>query len=321
MNVCITHPIPGSGPEILRRQGFHVTVLEQDTPYTKSELLALVQHEQYDAVLSLLTDPIDGEVIGALGAQCKIIANYAVGFDNIDIKEAHKRGIVVTYTPGVLTDAVAGHTIALILALSRRVVEGDIFIRSGEFKGWTSTLLLGEDIKGKTLGVVGLGRIGSEVARRMKAAFDMNILYYDVRRNSDAERLCGARFCELDALLQSADVVSLHTNLTPETRHMIDTERLALMKKTAYLVNTSRGAVIDEAALVVALQGQHIAGAALDVLEHEPTPAAGLLDLHNVVLTPHIASASRHARETMSEMSAHDIIEVLEGRPALHSVK
>jgi len=309
--IFITRQIPEKGINLLKEKGWDVSV-GPEGKISREELLEGVKG--VDAILSVLTEKIDGEVMKAAGPQLKIIANYAVGYDNIDVVEAKKRGILVTNTPGVLTDAVADHTVALILAIARRLVEADKYTRAGKYQAWGPRLFLGGDIKGKTLGVVGLGRIGSAVAQRMQKGFEMKIIYYDVRRNEKLEEENGFEYRELDELLKEADFVSLHTALTEQTHHLISAERLKLMKPTTYLINTSRGPVVDEKALVEVLKNKEIAGAALDVFEKEPELTPGLADLDNVILTPHIASATRETRNKMAEMAANNIIAALEGQ-------
>lgn len=259
------------------------------------------------ALLCLLTDKIDAKIMDKAGKNLKVISNYAVGYDNIDIQEAAKRGIFVTNTPEVLTNTVAEHTIGLICAIAQRIPEADKFTRKGKFHGWQSMLLLGNDLKDKILGIIGLGRIGERVAEIAKKGFNMKILYYDTIRNPKY------RFAPIRKILKKADFITLHTPLLPSTRHLISKKELKSMKKTAYLINTSRGPVIDEKALVKALKNKQIAGAALDVFEKEPKLMPGLKRLDNVILTPHIASASIETREKMAVMAAQNIIDALEG--------
>ena len=315
--IFITREIPEIGINLLKEKNWEVSVGPEGV-ISREEILEGVKGA--DAILSVLTEKIDKEVMETAGEQLKIIANYAVGYDNIDLEEAKSRRIFVTNTPGVLTEAVAEHTIALLLAAACRVVEGDRYVRAKKFNGWGPKLLLGADIHGKTLGVIGLGRIGAEVARRMRDGFDLKIIYYDVQRNEELEKKYNLKYKEIDALLKEADFVSLHTALTSETQHLISAERLKLMKPTAYLINTSRGAIIDEAALVEALKNKTIAGAGLDVFENEPELTAGLTELENVVLTPHIASATKETRDKMAEMAAQNIIAALDGKTPMNLV-
>tara|TARA_B100000315_G_scaffold178661_1_gene167332 strand:- start:2920 stop:3714 length:795 start_codon:yes stop_codon:yes gene_type:complete len=246
----------------------------------------------------------------------KVVANYAVGFDNIDVKAATKLKIPVTNTPGVLTDAVADHACALILSISRRIVESDKFVRAEKYKSWEPLLMLGSDFKGKTLGILGLGRIGSAVAERMAKGFGMKILYYDIKRNPKFEKSVKAKYTNVKQLLKNSDYVSLHVPLLPATKHLIGLKELKIMKKTAYLINTSRGPIVDEKELVTALKKKQIAGAALDVFEKEPKTMPGLTKLDNVILTPHTASATITARNAMSTIAAKNVLAVLSSKKA-----
>lgn len=259
----------------------------------------------------MLTDKIDAAVLRVAGPQLKIVANFAVGTDNIDHEACARAGVTITNTPDVLNQAVAEHTIALMFAAAKRIVETDGYIRHGKYHGWGPMLWLGTELGGKTLGIIGSGRIGSEVARIAHRGFDINILYTDVTRNIKLEKNVGAQFCSLDELLKKSDVVSLHVPLLPNTRHLIDTPQLKRMKRTALLINTARGAIVHEHALIHALKNKLIAGAALDVFEHEPNISAALKKLPNVVLTPHTASATQEARDGMSELCAENIVALL----------
>ena len=308
--IYITRIIPESGVKILKDKGYEIVVNSEDRVLTKEELINSLKGQNYDALFCLLTDKIDGEVMDAFGPQLKIIANMAVGFDNIDIEEVKKRGIMVTNTPDVLTDTVAEHTFALMLAIAHRIVEADKFTRAGKYNGWAPMLLLGGDLSGKTLGVVGLGRIGSRVAYHAAKGFDMKVLYYDIKRNEEFS----ATYTSLEDLLKQSDFVSIHVPFLESTHHLINAENLKLMKPTAYLINTSRGPIIDEAALAEALSNKIIKGAALDVFEFEPKITPELLKLDNIILTPHIASATEETRSKMSALAATNIIEALEGR-------
>lgn len=313
MKIYITRKIPNKGIELLKEKGYEVDVSDKDGVLTKEELIEALKAKEYDAVLPLLTDKIDEEIFDAVPA-AKIFANYAVGYGNIDTVEAKKRGITVTNTPGVLTDSVAEHTFAMILGVTARITEGDRYTRAGKYKGWAPELLLGMDIKGKTLGIIGAGRIGSQVAHIATGGFRMRAIYFDIKRNEEFEKETGAEFREsVEEVLKEADVVALHVPLLDSTRHLIDKERLQIMKSSAYLINSSRGPVIDEKALVEALREKQIAGAALDVFENEPELSPGLSELENVVITPHIASATEETRQKMSEMAAQNIVLFLEG--------
>jgi len=300
---------------MLKEKNFEVVVntAAKDRPAAKDELLAGARGS--DALLSVLTDKIDADVMDAGLPTLKIIANFAVGVDNIDCEAAKKKNIIVTNTPGVLTETVAEHTFALLLSIARRIAESDKFVRAGQFKAWGPELLLGTNIAGKTLGIIGLGRIGSRVAYYAVKGFDMKVMYVDLKANPDFEKELGAIYVNnIDELLPQCDFVSIHVPLTEANRHLINEERLRKMKKTAYLINTSRGPIVDENALAKALEKEVIAGAALDVFEFEPQITPALNELDNVIMTPHIASATRETRSKMAEMAATNIIEVLEGR-------
>ena len=267
-----------------------------------------------DGVITLITDKVDAAVMDAAGPQCKIFANYAVGFNNFDLAAATKRGIILTNTPGVLDDATATHTWALLLAAARRIPEADKFVRDGKWKGWAPMFFLGLDIDRKTLGIAGLGRIGSNVARKAKG-FDMKIIYTDVRRNQSFEKEFGATHVDKETLLKESDFLSLHLPLLPETQHYIGEKELRMMKKTALLINASRGPIVDEKELVKALRERIIAGAGLDVFENEPQLEPGLKELDNVVIVPHIASATIKTRLDMGAIAANNIIKVFNGQP------
>jgi glyoxylate reductase len=311
--IFITRKIPSRGIDLLEKAGHEVDVSEKEGVLTREELVEALSVKEYDAVLSLLTDKIDGDIYDAVPS-AKIFANYAVGFGNLDIEEAKKRGITITNTPGVLTDSVAEHTFALILSVTARIAEGDRFTRAGKYDGWAPELLLGMDIKGKTLGVIGAGRIGSQVAHIGKGGFGMKAIYFDIKKNEEFEKATGAEYRgSVEEVLKEADVITLHVPLLDSTRHLINKERLEMMKPTSYLINSSRGPVIDEKALVEVLREKKIAGAALDVYENEPELSSGLSELENVVITPHIASATQETRQKMSEMAAKNIIAFFDG--------
>jgi glyoxylate reductase len=267
-----------------------------------------------DALVCLLTDAIDRPAIDAAPA-LKAVANVAVGYNNIDVAYARSRGIVVTNTPDVLTESVADFTWALILAITRRLSEGERLVRRGEWKGWALDLLLGTELRGKQLGLIGVGRIGRAVAARA-GAFGMRVAYTSRREFA----FPGAEAMPLDRLLLTSDVVSLHVPLTPETRHLIDQRALTRMKRSAYLVNTARGPVVDEAALAWALQHHLLAGAALDVYENEPVVHPDLFALENVLLVPHLASGTTETRTAMADLAADNVLAVLDGRPPLTPV-
>lgn len=316
--VVITRKIPGLGIKMLQDAGYEVVVSPHDRVLERQELLNFVQGA--DGVLCMLTDKVDEEYVRAAGPNLKIVANYAVGTDNLDLPILSSHNIVATNTPDVLTEAVAEHTFALIMAISRRIVEAHKLALTESAK-FGPEVLLGMELKGKTLGVLGLGRIGSRVAE-MGQAMGMNVVYYDVKRNEEFETKVGAQFkATPEELLSQSDVVSVHVPLLDSTRHLVNAQKLKMMKKTAYLINTSRGSVVDEAALVEVLKNGVIAGAALDVGETEPKWAQGLVDLPNVVLTPHIASATIETRSVMGELAAKNIIAVLSGQSPLTPVQ
>ncbi len=318
--IYITRKIPDIGLSMLREKGFELNISPKDRPLSKRELLKALKKKPYDGVLCLLTDTIDAEVFDA-APSAKIFANYAVGFNNIDVVEAKRRGVTITNTPGALTEAVAEHTIALLLSLVRRIPESDTYLRKGKFKGWGPELFLGEELQGKTLGILGAGRIGGRVAEIAGKGLGMKIIYYDIKKSEEFEKSTGATFCAApEEVLKEADIVSIHVPLLPTTTHLINAERLRLMKKIAYLINTSRGPVIDENALVNALRNGVIRGAALDVFENEPRLAKGLAKLSNVVLTPHTASATKTAREGMARLAAENLIAFFVGKAPQNAV-
>ncbi|MGQ9856136.1 MAG: 2-hydroxyacid dehydrogenase [Fervidobacterium sp.] len=308
--VFITYAIPEKGIKLLTEK-FEVDVYEGDEFLSKSEMIE--RAKDADAIVTQLRDPIDSEFIESL-QKAKIIANYAVGYNNIDVQAATRKGIFVTNTPGVLTEATADIAFALLLSVARKIVEADKFVREGKFTGWKPKLFLGYDLFGKTLGIIGMGRIGQAVARRA-LGFGMNVVYYNRNRlPADIEQRYNARYVDLDTLIATSDYISIHTPLTKETYHLINEERINRMKPNAIIINTARGPVIDELALYKALKDGKIAGAGFDVYENEPLLTPGLEKLDNVVLLPHIGSATYETRDKMSEMVAINIIEVLEGR-------
>ncbi len=320
-NIYITRLIPDSGIQKLKNAGYEVDINPEDRVLTKAELIAAISGKKYDAILCLLTDKIDDEVFAAAGEQCKIFANYAVGFDNIDLVAAQKHAKIITNTPGVLTNTVAEHTFALMLSIAHRVSEADRFSRAGSYHGWGPMMLLGTDLSSKTIGIVGLGRIGSRVAYHAVRGFDAKIIYYDVKRSEEFEKEFGATFYENpDDVFKNADFVSIHVPLLPTTKHLVDARRLSLMKKSAYLINTSRGPIVDEKALADALAAHTIKGAAIDVFENEPAIEPGLIGLENVIITPHIASATEATRSAMADIAADNIISVLSGGAPLNPV-
>ncbi|MHC1760802.1 MAG: 2-hydroxyacid dehydrogenase [Negativicutes bacterium] len=309
-SVYVTRMIPEANIDELR-QCFDVEVNPEDRALSKEELKEKVRGKT--AVISLLTDTIDGEVLDAAGPQLKIVANYAVGFNNFDVAAATERGVILTNTPGVLDDATATHAFTLLLSMARRISESDKFVRDGKWKGWAPMFFIGLDVDQQTLGIAGLGRIGQNVARKAKG-FDMKIIYSDVRRNEEFEKEVGATFVDKETLLKESDFLTLHVPLLPETHHYIGEKELKMMKKTAVLINASRGPVVDEIALVKALKEKEIWGAGLDVYENEPVLAPGLAELDNVVIVPHIASATMGTRIKMGNIAVGNIIKVLNGQ-------
>lgn len=326
MKVFITRPIPDQGIKMLKDKKYTVSIYPKDEIIPRAELLKGVRG--VDALLPILTDKIDNEVLEAAGPQLKIVANYAIGTDNVDLEACKKRGVLVTNAPGPeIVQAVAEHAFALMLALAHRIVEGDKFTRAGRYRGWGPQILLGTDVYGKTLGIVGLGRIGFAVAERAVKGFGMKALYNDPKQNPEFEKKYGARYVDLPTLLKQSDFVSLHVPLLPTTRHLISKKTLALMKPTTFLINTSRGPIVDEKALLHALKNKKIAGAGLDVFECEPSIDCDISDhlefksFSNVILTPHTASATVETRQAMSRTAAANIIAALEGKTPPNLVK
>lgn len=312
--IYITRKIPDIALSMLNEKGYEVDVYSEDRSLTQDEIISELGKKEYDAVICLLTDEINSKIFD-VAPSVKIYANYAAGFNNIDISEAGKRNIIVTNTPAVSSQAVAEHAIALMLSLTTRLVEGDYYMREGKYNGWSPMLLMGTDLIGKTIGLVGVGNIGSRVAKILYGGFGSSILYFDVNENKDLENKYEAKRCQtIEELLQHADIVSLHVPLIPSTHHLINEDKLKLMKPEAFIINTSRGPVIDERALVTALKNNVIKGAALDVFEFEPQMSEGLSELKNVVLTPHIASSRDTARNEMARLVAQNVIDFLEGR-------
>ncbi|OGG85904.1 hypothetical protein A2392_00645 [Candidatus Kaiserbacteria bacterium RIFOXYB1_FULL_46_14] len=319
MKIFVTRQIPEVGLLKLKDVG-HEVVIAGGEVLPHEVLIERLKAENPDAVLSLLTDKIDQTVFDA-APNAKIFANYAVGFDNIDLEAAKQHGVVITNTPEVLTEAVAEHTVALIISLARRIVEADQFLRDGKYEAWGPLLLLGMELKGKTLGIIGGGRIGRRVAEIMQKGFGMEIVYHDRKNNEAFDNELNAKYApELDDLLSQSDVISIHLPLTPDTQHLFNQELLAKVKPGSLLINTARGKIIDEEALAGALQSGLLSGAALDVFENEPTVNSKLLALDNVIVTPHIASATREARDQMSVVAADNILAVLNGEPPKNPV-
>ncbi len=319
-SVFVTRKIPDAGILLLKEAGHRVVVSELARPLTKDELITALSREPYDAVLSQLTDVIDEAVIAA-APSVKIFANYAIGFNNFSIEAAKAKGVYLTNTVGGGAERVAEFTLSLLLALACKLTQADRFVRSGIYTGFDPMLFHGVELSGKTFGIIGTGKIGAEVVRRATRGFLMKVVYFDVQRNESLEQEYGAVYVPtVDALLPVADFVSIHVPLLPTTKHLIDQRRLSLMKREALLINTSRGAVIDEVALVHALRSGVISGAGLDVFEHEPQLTEGLSVLENVIITPHIASSTTASRVSMSISAAQNIIAVLMGKPPISPV-
>ena len=306
-SIYITRALPEETIAALRAR-FDVEVNPDDRALSRAELMEKVRGRA--GIVTLLTDILDAAVLDAAGPQCRVVANYAVGFNNFDIAAATARGVVLVNTPGVLDNATATHTMALLLATARRIPESDRYVRAGKWRGWAPMVFIGQDVDGQVLGIAGAGRIGQNVARKARG-FDMRILYTDAVRNEAFERETGARRVDKATLLAESDFLTLHVPLTAETRHYIDADALRHMKPSAVLINASRGPVVDEAALVAALRAGTIAAAGLDVYENEPELAPGLAELDNVVVVPHIASATRQTRLAMGEIVVRNVTKVL----------
>jgi glyoxylate reductase len=318
-HIYITRKIPEAGLKLLREKGITFDIGKSKLPPTKKEIIKALKKKPYDGVISFLTDPFDKEVFDSCPTS-KVCANFSVGYNNIDIEEAKKRNICISNTPGTSATAVAEHTVALMLALTTRLVEGDEFMRKGKFKGWDPDLFIGTDLKGKTIGLIGVGQIGTEVAKILHYGFGSKIIYSDIVPNKALEEITGPTRKETAEVLKEADIISLHVPLLPSTKHLINKDSLVTMKKTAFLINTSRGPVVDEKALVYALKNNTIRGAAIDVFEFEPKLTKGLTKLPDVIITPHIASARASARDMMAEIAAKNIISALETGKVINSV-
>jgi len=318
MNVVVTRPIPDAGLNLMREL-YNVTV-HDDTLMSEDELCDFVKGA--DAIVSLITEKISDKVMAAAGDQLKIIAQFAVGYDNIDLEAAKKRGILVTNTPGVLSGpAVAEHALNLMFAIARHTVPADAFMRTGKYSQWDPNLFIGQQLTGKTVGIIGTGQIGSIFAQACHNGLRMKVLYTDMNRNERLEKDLGAMQVEKEQLLKEADVISLHVPLLPSTKHLISDHELSLMKDNAILLNTSRGPVVDEIALTKALKANKIFGAGLDVFEFEPKLAEGLAELDNVVVSPHIGSATGAARLSMAECVARNVVTCLQGLEVPNLVK
>ncbi|MHC9542429.1 MAG: 2-hydroxyacid dehydrogenase [Vulcanimicrobiota bacterium] len=309
-SILVTRLLPEKGMEMLRER-YSLTVNPDDRVMTREEILRDIKDK--DGLLCLLTDSIDGEIMDS-SSKLRIISNYAVGYNNIDVTAATKRGIMVTNTPGVLTDTTADFAFALLMAIARRLPESERLARAGHFKGWGPMFMQGDDIHGKTLGIVGMGRIGKVLARRA-SGFDMTVIYNSTHRlRAEEEAELKASYASFGDLIGRSDFVSIHVPLSEHTHHLFGEKELSMMKKSSYLINTSRGPVVDEKALVKALEKGALKGAALDVYEHEPAIEPGLLNLENVILAPHVASSTIETRSRMAVMAAENLIAALEGR-------
>ena len=313
--VVITGELPAIAAEILSQQ-FDLVSHPTEVGRTEDEMITIAS--EADGLITLLGDPVTRRVLSS-NPNLRVVGNYAVGVDNIDLRAAAEMGIAVTHTPHVLTEATADLTMALLLAVARRIVEGDRMIRSGEFSGWDPLMLLGTSLQQKRLGIIGMGRIGAAVARRA-LGFGLEVVYHSRTVHTEVERELGICRVPLEELLETSDFVSVHAPLTADTKHLIDADALERMKSTAHLVNTSRGALIDEGALAEALLAGRIAGAALDVYEREPEVDPRLLHLNNVVLLPHLGSATLEARSAMARIVASDVAAVLNERPPKYPV-
>jgi glyoxylate reductase len=316
MKVFITRQIPEIAVKTLIENGIDVMVFDRDRIITRKEIIKYAGDA--DGIISLLSDKIDSGIINSL-QNCRIIANYAVGFNNIDLKAARTKGIIVTNTPDILTDATADIALSLILACARNLIAGHKMVKEGLFKGWKPQLLLGIELKGKTLGIVGAGRIGTAVAMRA-AAFGMKIVYFSRNKNELLEIETGAKKVSLERLMKISDVISVHLPLNQDTFHLLDKERLNLMKNNAIFINTARGEIIDENELIRILKQKRIFSAGFDVYENEPLLNSKLYGLDNVVLLPHLGSATFEARNNMAELAAKNIIRVLKGKKPLTEV-
>lgn len=317
--VFVTRPIPEAGLRLLREAfGDEVAVSPHDHPIERRELLHCVRG--IEGLLPILTDTIDDEVLEAAGPQLRVVANYAVGFNNVDVAAATRRGVVVTNTPGVLTETTADMAWTLLMAAARRVTESERYLRAGSWKAWGPQLLLGVDIHGQTLGIFGMGRIGMAMAKRARG-FNMRVIYHDLNRLSpEQEAALGVNYVDKGTLLSESDFLSIHCPLLPETVHAFGVAEFAAMKSTCVLVNTARGPIVDEAALAEALSTRRIFSAGLDVYECEPAIHPALLACENIVIVPHLGSATRATRARMAEMAASNLVAVLQGRQPPNSV-
>jgi glyoxylate reductase len=315
-HVFITRRVPHVGIKLLQDAGFEVDIHDADLPIERNVLLEHLRTGKYQALLTTLADKVNDELLDAAPG-LKIVANFAVGYDNIDLPACTKRNVLVSNTPGVLSEATADQALALILAVARRVVEGHTLVASNQWLGWAPIQLLGRDITGRTLGIIGMGRIGQEVAKRAKS-FDMKVLYFNRKRDLEAELSLNVHYADLQTLLKESDVISIHCPYTKETHHLIGESELKQIKPNTILVNTARGPIIHEAALVKALQEKRLWGAGLDVFEFEPKVTDELKTMPNVVLAPHLGSATEGTRDAMITLAAEAIIAVLDNKTVPH---
>jgi glyoxylate reductase len=318
-SVYITNPIPEIGINLLLKKGYKVEINKSGRDLATEGLKKIVG--DYDGIISFITDKIDSKIIDYASKHLKVIANFAVGYDNIDVHAASGRGIIVCNTPGVASESVAEHTFAMILALNKQITEQDKYVRDGKYKKWDPNLFLSHQLWGQTIGIIGLGRIGTFVGQIAHGGFRMKIYYFDVKRAEDFELLCDAKYETIHEILKRADIVSLHVPLTEKTRHLIGREEFKLMKNSAILINTARGPIVDEEALVWALSEKEIAGAGLDVYEHEPDVSKELVRMENIIFSPHTASATFETRDEMSRIAAQNVIDVLDEKTPFGLVK
>ena len=318
-SVYITSTIPKQCTEMLQSKGFDVQVNQQNRDLTKKELRDVFS--KYDAAICLMTDKIDRDVLSAASKKLKVIANYAVGFDNIDLSFAARKNIKICNTPGVASESVAEHTFLLIFACAKKVIEAAKFVRLGKYQRWDPMAFLSDQIWGKTIGIVGVGKIGTFVAQIAYGGLRMKILYFDSSRSEDFELLTEANYCSINNLLKESDIVTLHMPLTPKTHHLISKKELKIMKNTAILINTARGPIVNQEDLIWALKNNEIAAAGLDVFEQEFDVPHELTILDNVVLTPHIASATAETRLSMAKITAENVIAVFEEKEPFGLVK
>jgi len=316
MKVFITRELPEIAFELLRKSKIAFNYYKENQPIPRKLLLQKIK--KCEAIISLLTEKIDREVIDQMN-NCKIIANYAVGYNNIDITYAKKKKIIVTNTPDVLTESTADLTMALVLSCARRLFEGESLLRKGNFKGWKPKLLLGTELKNKTFGILGAGRIGSAVAKRAKS-FGTKIIYVDNKANAKLEKETGAQKVSLQHLLRNSDILSVHLPLNSKTHYYLNYERLIQLKRNSILINTTRGEIIDEKSLIRILKQNRLMAVGLDVFENEPNLNPELLNFPNVLIMPHLGSATREARDGMAELAARNVINVLKGKPPLSPV-